>query len=525
MLQLDLSSLYLVKQLIRKLKPGKNSCVMSISHAAKARLILNKIKKLKNPILEDCYLYRHPSGTFHCQAKGTYRYFAISGDFFASGRGICAEQARFGSLMELAERYSAFKYLANRRKIRISSFGRLKNNIFTKEHLLANCADDPSLSLVKPEELSGFRFGWQKCFDSAGNLGYLPLRMIADFLEGSNGIAAGFSLEDAMARGLLEVIERDSFARIESAGLDTAMIDEKSIEDSQAKKIIQGFLSLGHSVFIRDFSLNRPVPVIAVVRKVDRSKFFLTCASGLTGQEALVRALTENAQIESARFNLRLVGENPRYFSAKHKISIKDVADIKAGSGKQILESLIEAISNCGMSAFFCNVTDKELGIPVAITYISQTKVVSQKEEGKDFIFGLIKELLRVNDKKGAGLLLKRAALKNRARYLFYQGSKLIAEGRKEAALGCFRELLSRNCSIARFKEDSLFWLGLDAFRRQDKRKVKDYFTALVKLKPGSFYPAFFYSVSPDRFFKDAQQLYLKLWLADNYGYLKKYER
>ena len=505
-------------------RAGKDSCVMPIPYGTKARLILNKIKKLKEPILEDCYLYRHPSGTFHCQAKGAYRYFTITGNFFASGRGICLDQARFGSLMELSERYSAFKFLANLKKTRISSFDRLKNNIFTKEHLLANCADDPSLSLVKPEELSGFRLGWQKCFDSLGNICYLPLRLIADFLEGSNGIAAGFSLEDAMVRGLLEVIERDSLARIESAGLNTALIDDRSIEDSQAKKIIQGFLSLGHSVFIRDFSLGRPLPMIGVARKVDPSKFLLTVSSGLTGREALLRALTENAQIESGRFNLRLVSKKPRYFSAKHKISIKDLPNIKAGSSKQVLDRLKETVSNCGMAVFFCDVTDEELGIPVAMTYLSPAKVVSQKEEGKDFIFGLIDELLRVNDKKGAGLLLKRAKFKDRTRFLFYRGNKLIAEDKKEQALCYFRQLLKENCSISRFKEDSLYWLGLDAFKRQDKRKAKDYLTALVKIKPGSFYPAFFYCASPDRFFKDAQQLYLKLWLADNYGYIRKFE-
>ncbi|MFA4933210.1 MAG: YcaO-like family protein [Candidatus Omnitrophota bacterium] len=517
MLQLDMSSLHQFKQLCRQLK----SCVMPPSDKEKTRLVLKRIKNLKKAILEGCFLRRHASGSFHCQAKGSLCYTAITGDFFTNGRGASRYQARIGCLMEMAERYSAFKHLIDPSKIIISSSGRFKNNPFSIESLMANSPDDPSFNLVSHKEFSGLRLGWHKCFDLDGLTAYLPLRMIADFLEGSNGMAAGFSLKEAILKGLLESIERDRAVRIRSGGLDTPLIEGKSIKDSRAKKLIRGFNLLGHHVFIRDFSLKLPIPVIGVARRVNCKDFLLTVSTGLTADEALIRALSENSQIEPGRFNFLKVRENPQYFRATPKINMRDIPDMNGGSVSRSLDILKDIINKSGMVAFFCDATDKELRMPVAITYIAAAKVNSQKEEGKDFLFGLIAELFRAGEDKAAGLFLKRAKQKDKERYLFYMGNKFIAEGRQIQALGYFRRLLKKS-SIDRFKEVSLYWLGLDALSRKDNRKALNYFSALVKQRPGSFYPAFLTSACRHKAFANAQQLYLKLWLADNSSYLKK---
>jgi len=342
---------------------------------------------MDKPILKGYREVPRPSGMPQYRVMGTDHYQRVinvclkSPGQGSNGKGHFKEQALASGLMELVERYSCCKYILDNRNVdNLYSFKDLKSgNLFQLEDLYANLTDKSQRGILKEEEIETARIRWYDGYSLSGKKVRLPLNLILRFLEGTNGMAAGNSLEEALLHGICEVIERHCVSLIELSKLTTPRINSSTVNSPIAQKLIKRFQSLGHAVFIRDFSLGTGLPVIGVVRKINKTSCLMTAGAATTADEALIRALAENSQIESKR-NYQKIRSAQHYFADRGTISMKDILNIDNKNMRLELENIAEILNKQNMKVFFVDATDKALNIPSVFVYISAAKTIFYHE-------------------------------------------------------------------------------------------------------------------------------------------------
>lgn len=94
----------------------------------------------------------------------------------------------------------------------------------------------------------------------------LPLFPIIRFLQGSNGMAAGNTIEEAIVQGFSEIVERYATKRILSEQLAMPDIPDSVYgQSSKIVQIIEYYKKCGYRVHIKDASLNGQIPVVCVI--------------------------------------------------------------------------------------------------------------------------------------------------------------------------------------------------------------------------------------------------------------------
>jgi ribosomal protein S12 methylthiotransferase accessory factor len=116
----------------------------------------------------------------------------------------------------------------------------------------------------------------------------------------SNGNAAGDSLADAIVRGFLELVERDSIAlwwysRVPRPGIDVAQLS-----DDYCRRVTNAYRELGREYWILDITSDLGVPVCAAVtRRVNcaREEILFGFGAHFDIERAAVHAVTEMNQM------------------------------------------------------------------------------------------------------------------------------------------------------------------------------------------------------------------------------------
>jgi len=127
-------------------------------------------------------------------------------------------------------------------------------------------------------------------------------------ISGSNGLAAGNSIEEAFVQGTCEIFERYCLLKILKNKLEVPTIDVRTIKDEKIELYLKYFELLNIDVIIKDFSLGNKIPVIGVIfinnniknskNKLKRDLYFIRirAASSLNIKEALNRCFQEEIQ-------------------------------------------------------------------------------------------------------------------------------------------------------------------------------------------------------------------------------------
>ena len=114
----------------------------------------------------------------------------------------------------------------------------------------------------------------------------------------------GNTLEEALCSGILEVVERDAYADFERAPRDlqeTAAVDLATITDPLIQKLLLQCEAADTSVVFYDLTDRWGIPTFACALHdrdfTRRSNHFMGTAAHYTKQVAMIRAITEAAQV------------------------------------------------------------------------------------------------------------------------------------------------------------------------------------------------------------------------------------
>lgn len=146
-------------------------------------------------------------------------------------------------------------------------------------------------------------------------VGWLPARRWPDkrpgavpfgaaFGRGSTGLAAGIDADDAAGRALLEVIERDAFARFWAGGADAVGYDPHTHPDPAVRALVEARRAAGVTLHLARLPSPLGGWVFAAVAAADRAArgpaFAVGLGAGFGPVGAARSALTEAAQVRRA---------------------------------------------------------------------------------------------------------------------------------------------------------------------------------------------------------------------------------
>lgn len=221
---------------------------------------------------------------------------------------------------------------------------------------------------------------------SMGNTYHRPVSRWMPFAAGSNGLAGGNHLLEAVSAGLYEVVERDAIAcsRFAPGGM-SARVALDSVTDPLVRSLIDQFDAAGVSPYLFDCTVDTCVPtyMAVVADRLDASMgLYRGYGAHLDPAIAMIRALTEAAQ---ARL-LLLAGSRDDYFGRDQRINrffgdgrrgdfdalaVTTDANRHASGSTDSFQGDIEVVLGrlraAGLeSAIVVDLTHPSLGIPVA---------------------------------------------------------------------------------------------------------------------------------------------------------------
>lgn len=213
------------------------------------------------------------------------------------------------------------------------------------------------------------------------------------FAAGSNGLASGNSLLEAVCHGLSEVIERDAATLWRLAGEETqdaGRIDPDGVDDPVCRSLLDRFAAAGTAVGVWDATsdLGVPVFVVRIAPMEEAPAYAVRPASGMGCHPcrniALSRALTEAAQsrltfISGARDDMPR-DEYERHLDVEHMAAwrarilggrgTRRFADVPSWDAASLADDLSEMLSRLSAAGIeqvvVVDLTRPEFGVPVA---------------------------------------------------------------------------------------------------------------------------------------------------------------
>ena len=312
---------------------------------------------------------------------------AVTGKYKQMGKGSTEELAKVSALMELVERFSIFSFIEVLETLSERGTHLDFEEVIPKEELLKAVEDDEDEDLVI-KLLDEVPMHYVRALDVTGKrevwLPFLWFWLIHEY----NGSAAGNTYPEAAMQGLCEVIERhvsELFTRGSHALPE--VIPEPAGEELE--KLLEAYQKLGVKLWIRDMTHGMPVPTLGVMAMdpstfPKRSEIVFTAGTSTSPERALIRALTEVAQLagdfdtegryeESGLPKFRDLKEAEKFTQTEGKLTLKDLPDISKGDHAEELLELADALSKRGFKVYLIDVTQPLLGIPVVYSVIPGT--------------------------------------------------------------------------------------------------------------------------------------------------------
>ncbi|MEW6078078.1 MAG: YcaO-like family protein [Thermodesulfobacteriota bacterium] len=241
------------------------------------------------------------------------------------GKGVSARLAEASAHAELAERFSAGLYypvfeeqvrfhlpaIYSRRTNDFLNYAWMPGYTRARQEEMdrpltidALLAGQPHLNAKTIEDIKGCEMaghwvdGYSLLKDQTVKV---PIKFAA-YIHGSNGVAAGNTLEEALIQASCEVLER--YVQISVIKNETIVptIDPATIDDPRIREMIEFFRRSNVQVTIKDLSGNGTLPVIGVLftnhnLSPDRMEYHtLIAGASFSPEEALTRCFTEGVQ-------------------------------------------------------------------------------------------------------------------------------------------------------------------------------------------------------------------------------------
>lgn len=202
--------------------------------------------------------------------------------FLTCGKGYSCILAKASAYAEMAERISSVFFVFHTITKKIEEYTRLLEGVMERKFLQGylqttdcNLINIDNINKYLETKLSNKEFETlrdQGLFDvfvdsysfSSGEYVEIPVKFI-EAITGSSGLAAGNTIEEALVQGICEIFERYTTYKILSEKIECPTIAIESIHDEKVHDYIELYKSMNVDVIIKDFSLNKDLPVIGVV--------------------------------------------------------------------------------------------------------------------------------------------------------------------------------------------------------------------------------------------------------------------
>lgn len=255
--------------------------------------------------------------------------------YITEGKGFSPVTAKASAYAEMAERFSS-------RQIAFTAFNSVKNipkyNTLLKDvieikfllgYTKISKADETTHSTINryfKEKISHGQYNIlknqqlldtlvdsysfiNKCYQK------IPIKLI-EMMSGSNGVASGNTLEEALVQASCEIFERFAALNVVTKKIQCPTLRMDSIEDNRIRKFIKMFDSMNIEIRIKDFSLKEQLPVAGVLfinhnvdddkneLKRERHHKKLIAGSHPNLKEAILGCFSEYIQLENNKDDL-----------------------------------------------------------------------------------------------------------------------------------------------------------------------------------------------------------------------------
>jgi len=455
-----------------------------ISPSQTCEIVLKKLQTTSPGIYKHNIFIERPTNIPQYRIIGTDYYRRVAGSDGANGKGHTREQALASGLMELVERYSCFKHLQN--KHRVSSWNEMRDNPFTMDDFYAQFID--GRIRIDRQKLRAAQIRWVEANTLQGEKVYLPMDLIQFVLQGTNGMAAGNTFEEALVHALCEVVERHCLTVIKHNKLETPHIKQNTIGSAPANELIKRFHSIGLSPLIKDFSLGLALPVVGVITRFGKDKCNVTAGVAAHREEALIRALTENSQALGVGKDVcRQTGLNYCFHNSQ-SISFEEIPCVNNNNIRLEIESIAGLLRKQDMEIFYVDTTDRVLNIPAVNVYISGAKYYERKMAYRNSLIALANESSGVGKfKKAQSYISKGIDLKDRnsGAYFYFKALLLMSKPLYKRSIAYFLMALDEPLLNEEIRDQALAYLGICYEAIGDIRSAIDVYTRLLDLSAG----------------------------------------
>ncbi|OAG28529.1 YcaO-like family protein [Thermodesulfatator autotrophicus] len=309
----------------------------------------------------------------------------ITGNIKQMGKGSTETLAKASALMELVERFSLFSTVKNE----TFPVGNLnEENTIPLEVLITSVIDPDEDNKAKDicrKFLPVVPFHLAEAFEvTSGKTIKIPFYWFWLLYE-YNGSAAGNTYAEASVQATCELIERhtSALASEPKAPFPEVIPDRISQE---AQELLTCFKRLGVKLFLRDISFDMPVPTIAALAYdpqtfPHRSEIVYTAGTATSPERALIRALTEVAQLagdfdtdgkylESGLPKYETLEEASIIIDSKGSVPLTALPDISADDHAEELKNLAQELEKKGFKLYLVDITHPELNIPAVYAII-----------------------------------------------------------------------------------------------------------------------------------------------------------
>lgn len=332
--------------------------------------------------------------------------FAVEGSgYFQNGKGLTREQAQASGIMEYIERYSWLNFdYASRPGYQMTSQQELRRaGVATvkPEYFFCNMIDaSPYADLVDECLRMPLRWVYGQSLISGEPYAY-PLNW-NNMMQGSNGLAAGNTFEEAILQGLCEVLERENFYRFLIEEREPRLVDTASLEHPLLLSTLAKMQEHGFKMTVLDLSGDLGVPCfLARGLTADRSNRLTRDGIGLgchpDPQKAMIRCLSEYvegytqqknrfeanpriARMADQSMSVKQMGFVPNYnigMYLRHKsvVTLAELPNLCRDNIKEELDHIVDLLRGRGYEVVVVNKTHRTLEVPVVRVFVPGMRI------------------------------------------------------------------------------------------------------------------------------------------------------
>jgi len=294
------------------------------------------------------------------------------------GKGYTPEQAEASALMELIERFSHANF-PQPQHLRKEIYDDVKNESIPFDYFFFIPNKEAKIPEENKAKFTELPFSWVPAYSLQQKRDFLiPYEWFAD-IQGTNGLSAGNTLEEAILQGLCEVMERHVSSIVTIKQKPAPTIDLATVKDPVAKDLLKRFLSRGIRMVFKDFSLDTGIPTVGGIA-LDPSSFpnseIVFCAGTATHPEkALIRVLTEIQQMAIDNFQrdyysggilpkFRTIQEASYLLNEGDLVPIDSLPNVSESDMELEIERCTTALAAIGYEPLVINITHPTLKIP-----------------------------------------------------------------------------------------------------------------------------------------------------------------